>query len=202
MIVIAEWLLFALNRELCTLTLFTIRTSNSTSPGHRNKARDRFALPAPTDSWKVNHLSNLNNNFNMFITLWKRNCFRGEIESLIFLSVTFKWFILSYRIFQFLGLFFGALALMCLIYDFSFLINKQWKIIRWSDSFFVSTNVVKRGYGLNKCTRTTMRGEGEERKINLLFSLFDVLIRSLIVIIKWTNKLKAYTGPQDQIKKS
>lgn len=31
--------------------------------------------------------------------------------------------------------------------------------------------------------------QGEERKINLLFSLFDVLIRSVIVIIKWMNKL-------------
>lgn len=28
--------------------------------------------------------------------------------------------------------FFRYSTLMCLIYDFSFLINKQWKIIRWS----------------------------------------------------------------------
>lgn len=47
---------------------------------------------------------------------------------------------------------------------------------------FLSTNVVKRGYRLN--VHTTIRGKGEERKINLLFSLFEVLIRSLIVIIK------------------
>lgn len=65
-----------------------------------------------------------------------------------------------------------------------FLLTNNEKLLDDQIRFFVSTNVVKRGYGLNKCTRTTMRGEGEERKINLLFSLFDVLIRSLIVIIK------------------
>lgn len=53
---------------------------------------------------------------------------------------------------------------------------------------FLSTNVVKRGkWTCNKSQ--DVKKQGEERKINLLFSLFDVLIRSAIVIIKWMNKL-------------
>lgn len=84
-------------------------------------------------------------------------------------------------------------CLMCLIYDCSFHINQQWKIIRWSlnqTTFFcllMWLNVVNE-HATRVKTRDVKK-QGEERKINLLFSLFDVLIRSAIVIIKWMNKL-------------